>query len=222
LSIDPEGVDTSAGSSTRSYGHLLMQLSEDDVRGLDVALNEATWLGLSVDLENGRAAATLAVLGLAESGPPPDDRRVQLLMQPLGRIAVSYRSGRWNDESAEVLPITVEDLEKITIERPTSVYGWGFINREAKEPIAGWRQPLSLDVVLDKDACAISLDLQHDTDKFLGVRLWFDRFRLFTPNRAEIDMAAFIAAGKRWWEGLYSGDPRTEGFGIYPLNRSEQ
>jgi hypothetical protein len=143
-----------------------VKLSEAEVRGLNVALNEAVWLGLSLDVEGRRAGATLAVLSLPESGPPHDDRRVQL---------------------------------------------------EERDPVAQWRQPLSLDLWLDPKACAISLDLHHDSDDFLAVRLWFDELRIFTPTWKEIDLAAFIESGKRWWDGLDTGNPRTEGFGIYPL-----
>jgi hypothetical protein len=198
-----------------------MKLSDDEVYGLNVALNEATWLGLSIDPEGRRAAATLAVLSLPEVGPPPDDRRVQLLMQPLGRIAVSHRQGRWNDEAAPVLRLTLSELERLTVEHPTNVYGWDFFNEEFRDPVANWRQPLSLDLSLDPVARSISLDLHHDSNAYLAVRLWFDAFRIFTPNREEIELAAFIEAGKRWWDGLSGGDPRTEGSGIYPLKPSD-
>ena len=194
-----------------------MRLSDDAIHGLNVALNEATWLGLSVDTEGARAAATLAVLSLPESGPAPEDRRVQLLMQPVGRIAASYRQGRWNDDTASVLPLTLAELERLTVERTMPVYGWDFLNQEERDPVATWPQPLSLDVTLDADACSISLDLHHDTDNFLAVRLWFDDFRILTPNRGQLELSAFIQGGRRWWDGLHSGDPRTEGFGIVPL-----
>ena len=200
------------------YGCVRMKLSHDDVEGLNVALNEATWLGLSVDVERAAAAATLAVLALPESGPAADDRRVQLLVH-LGRVAASYRGGRWDDDTAPIIPLSLSELEQLSIERPMPVYGWEFFNREEHDPVASWRQPLSLDVSLDNDACTITLDLHHDTDPFLAVRLWFDGLWLLTPGREEIAMSYFIANGKRWWDAFNSGDPRTEGFGLHPLSR---
>ncbi len=114
-------------------------LTEDEIAGLGIALNEAPWPGLSIDTTGRRAATTLAVL--------------------------------------------------------------------------------ALDLVIDDTACSFSLDLSHDLDPYLQVRLWFEEFRLFTPVREEIALQKFIADGKRWWDALYSGDERTSGFGIVPLKR---
>jgi hypothetical protein len=192
-----------------------MRLSDDEVEGLNVALDEALWCGLSVDLEDARAWATLAVLSLPETGDPPEDRRVALLMQPLGRIAASHRHGRMDDASAPVLPLTLPELERLTGEGSVSIYGSDLFNQEQRDPVATWGQPLSLDITLDPKACSISLDLRHDTsDPFLAVRLWFDEFRILTPNREEIELSAFVEGGKRWWDGFNNGDPRTDGFGI--------
>jgi hypothetical protein len=51
----------------------------------------------------------------------------------------------------------------------------------------------------------------------LDVRLWFDEFILRNPAGDEIALADFIAGGKRWWDGLYAGDTRIDGSGIFPL-----
>lgn len=32
-----------------------------------------------------------------------------------------------------------------------------------------------------------------------------------------IALRDFIAAGVRWWDGLYAGDHRTSGHGIFPF-----
>jgi hypothetical protein len=193
-----------------------VSLTDDQIAGLNIALNEATWLGLSIDADGLRAAATFAVLTLPEDGPVPEDRRAQILMQPLGRVAASYRQGLWNDRDAPISTVSAAELETLTVERPTSVYGWDFFNR-SDDRIEEWPQPLSLDLQLDQQHTALTLDLVHDLNPFLHVRLWFSAFRLLTPDREEIDLQEFIDGGKRWWDGLYAGDERASGFGIVPL-----
>lgn len=189
-----------------------MRLSDDEVAGLNIALEEAVWCGLSVDLDDASALATLMVLSLPETGDPPEDRRVGLLMQPLGRIAALRCLGRLDDAAGPVVPLTLPELEQYAAGGSMSQYGEDFFNQEERDPVASWRQPLSLDITLDPHACSISLDLRWDD---LAVRLWFDEFRIFTPHREEIELSTFIEGGKRWWNGFNAGDPRTKGFGIY-------
>jgi hypothetical protein len=51
----------------------------------------------------------------------------------------------------------------------------------------------------------------------LDLRIWFTQIQITTPDGTDIPLADFISAGARWWDGLYSGDPRTGGHGIFPL-----
>src|SRR5260221_8868724 len=87
-----------------------MRLSEHERKRLGVALTEADLLGFELDPERRIAAATLRVPTLPDSGPPPQDRRVQLLLRPVGRVAASLRNGRWDDPAAEVVPFAIDDL----------------------------------------------------------------------------------------------------------------
>src|SRR5262245_32108018 len=79
-------------------------LTEEQCAGLNVALNEADLLGFEVNAERRMAAATFRVLTLPEIGPAPDDRRVQFLFRPVGRVAASLRDGRWDDPGAPIVP----------------------------------------------------------------------------------------------------------------------
>jgi hypothetical protein len=88
-----------------------MDLTEDQRRAFGVALNEATLIGTEVSVEHRGAALTVAVLSLpADDGPPPDDRRVQLRLQPVGRVAASLRNGSWDDPDAPVEEFMLDQL----------------------------------------------------------------------------------------------------------------
>jgi hypothetical protein len=52
----------------------------------------------------------------------------------------------------------------------------------------------------------------------LLLRFWFGD--LIVDDEAGgvvLDIAEFAADGRRWWDGLHSGDARTSGFGIHSL-----
>lgn len=93
-----------------------MRLTEEQISGLNVACNEATWVGLQINQEQSWVGVTLAVLSLPVEGPAPEDPRIQLILQPLIRVCASYRNGLWNDEKAELLPITIQQLERKVLE----------------------------------------------------------------------------------------------------------
>jgi hypothetical protein len=109
-----------------------MSLSEEQSAGLNVALNEADLLGFEVDPERRIAAVMLSVLTLRENGPTPQDRRVQIVFHPVGRVAASLRNGRWDDPDAEVVPFTLAELLPIVQSGGLSRYGWELIDAHAK------------------------------------------------------------------------------------------
>ncbi|MFA9475255.1 MAG: hypothetical protein ACERJ2_11920 [Filomicrobium sp.] len=91
-----------------------MDLSEEVKSDLGVALNEATMLGAEVDTERSMAFVTFDVLTLPLVGPPPDDRRIQFVFHPIGRVAASLRLGDWNDAGAKVVPfVELGDLLRV-------------------------------------------------------------------------------------------------------------
>lgn len=193
-------------------------LDADQKEGLNIALNEATLLGVEVNREKRSAGATFSVLTLPPEGPPPDDRRVLLLFQPVGRLAASLRLGDWNDPKAEVVPLEVDQLLETVAGFKCSVYGRNFF--DCDEDFEDWKDRLSLDIRLGDDGLSHSITLfQEGHDRHLDIRIWFDSLTLRAPSGEGFEMGEFIAGGKRWWDGLHSGDPRTQGEGIVPMNR---
>ena len=192
-----------------------MKLTPEQIAGLDLALDEATLLGLEVFPERGLAAATFAVLTLPEQGPPPKDRRRQFLLR-VGRVAASLRHGRWNDLSAPVEPFTIDKLLSVAQSfGGATIYGREFIDCESY--FAQWSNRLSLDLVCDSSAMEHSIQLFQEgamVNKILDICLWFRDLQIRDDWEQNRTRRVY-----RWWQTLVgcvfaSGDPRTEGFGI--------
>lgn len=199
-----------------------MLLTESQIDGLNVACNEATWVGLEVNQNQSWVGITLAVLSLPVDGPPPEDPRVKLILQPLSRLCASYRSGLWNDDNAEVLPLTIDQLERKVLQRQGSIYGWEFFNIPDEKGFAPWAHRLSIDTISGAQQPLNSINLFQDENPFLEVRIWFGELRIFGPNRKEISLQDFIDGGQRWWDGMYTKDPRTNGAGIFPIDPKKE
>src|SRR5262245_3785484 len=126
---------------------MAMELSAEQVHAFDVALNEASLVGLEVEAAEGWAGLTLSVLSLPpDGGPEPGDPRVQLVLQPLGRIAASLRQGAWDDHDAPVAPLGLEKLHAAVAgfgQQP--IYGWEFLDVPDEKTFARWRERLSLE-----------------------------------------------------------------------------
>jgi hypothetical protein len=193
-----------------------MSLTEDQSNGLGVALNEADLLGFEVIPEKWVAGATFRVLTLPEDGPPPEDTRVQILFQPVGRVAASLRNGRWDDPDAEVVPFKIEELLTMVQSfdgRP--IYGWEFIDL-GEEEFEKWSNRLSLDWTSEENGRSHSITVFQDPGpRILDLRVWFDDLRIYDPEFNEISIDTFIAGGKRWWDAFYKGDERTQGRGLH-------
>ena len=195
-----------------------MLLSSEQRDGIGVALNESDLLGLEVDPERRIAAATFRVLTLPEEGPMPDDRRVQVLFEPVGRVEAALREGAWDDPSAPVVPFGIEELLK-TVQSfdGLPIYGWKFIDVQ-NEYDRDWTKHLSLDWSSGTDGLSHSITVFQDAgNRILDVRLWFDDLRVFEPGGVEIPLDSFIAGGRRWWDALFEGDERARGFGPVPM-----
>src|SRR5262245_57737875 len=118
-----------------------MQMTDDQRDAFGVAFNEATLHGL--DLDEGRrvVAVTLEVLTLPEDGPAPSDSRVQVLLQPVGRMAASLREA--SETGAQVVPFTTEELTAVVDSvAGVKVYGWNYIDTHERQ-LAEWGDRLS-------------------------------------------------------------------------------
>jgi len=204
-----------------------MKPSDEDIHGLGVAFNEATLLGVEVDTNRHICGITLAVLALPSEGPKRDDSRLQIILHPIGRVAASLRHGRWDDDKAQVKPFEVHRLfEVVQSFHGLPIYGWAFIDTP-EEAFSKWSKRLSLDWRGDPDIVTHNLTLFQEggsPDRILDLRIWFQDIAFCRPSGEKVPIATVIDEGKRWWDGLYSGDPRTQDQGIHPLknDRGEQ
>jgi hypothetical protein len=187
---------------------------------LGVALNEADLLGVEVDPSRRLGGATFRVLTLPVNGLPPDDRRVQMLFRPVGRVAASLRDGRWDNPSAPVVPFSLGELLGVVQSfNGQPIYGWEFFDRHEKE-LAKWGDRLSLDWRAGDDGQSRSISVFQESgggpERHLDLCVWFDELEVRTPSGDPIPLEDLAAGGRRWWGGLHSGDSRTAGHGIFP------
>jgi hypothetical protein len=198
----------------------VMTFTAEQKAGLDTALNEATLLGLEVRPDGSLAGATLAVLSLPPDGSPPEDPRVQLQFAPVGRVVASLRLGSWDDYKAQVVPFPLSKLLEIVQEfGGQPIYGSEFVDVH-DAALAGMAGRHSLDFLGGPAGMTHSIRLsQEGSGKYLDICLWFDHLRILRPPVWEpVSLEEFIAGGKRWWDGLHAGDPRTVGHGIVSTN----
>jgi hypothetical protein len=196
-------------------------ISDDERDGLNVALNEATWGGISVNADARQACLLLDVLSLPADGGIAADNPVVVTVNRVSRIAASLRMGWWNDATAPVVPLELADLDAtVRSFGGCPVYGWEFID-PPEESWSNWRDRLSVDACLDEQESPHVIYLFQEggsaRPRHLDLRIWFEQIRITRRDERDIPLHEFIASGVRWWGGLHSGDARTSGKGIFPL-----
>jgi len=192
-----------------------MTPTAEQLSGLNVALNEARLLALDFDLVRRTAVIELAVLTLPEHGPPPQGTQIDLRVFPVGRVAASLveRDGRIKRFGIEDLTDVVRSLGG------QPIYGWEFFNPPAAN-LADWSNRPSLDFRAGATGLTHTLHLfQESGQGKLDLCLWFDEIELRDAAAHELSIDAVTAGGKRWWDGVFAGDPRTSGSGIQPLKK---
>lgn len=196
-------------------------ITDEQRKCLNIALNEAELLGFEVAPDRRVAAATFRVLTLPEVGTPSEDRRVQFLFHPVGRVAASLRNGRWDDASAAVVPFGIHELLSVVESfKGLPFYGWEFIDVHGAA-LQKWGDRLSLNWISGIDGVSHSITVFQDPgDRILDLCVWFDDVEIRDPEGRAIPFDSFIASGKRWWDGFYAGDERTKGYGMFPLHNS--
>lgn len=199
-----------------------MGLTDDQRTGIDIALDEATVLGFEVDAEGRIAAATFSVFTLPDDGPAPEDRRVQILFMPVGRVIASLRDGRWDDPSAKAIPFSLDELLQVVQSfKGLPIYGADFIDVLDDDAVR-WDDRLSLDWVSGDDGRSHSLTVFQDAgDRILYLRIWFDCLEIRSPAGESISLSSFIGGGRRWWDAFHAGDARTSGYGMFPLQSNK-
>ncbi|MGH3763509.1 hypothetical protein, partial [Actinophytocola sp.] len=182
---------------------------------LEVALNEATVVGLRA--EPGRAVSLLLhVLALPEEGPPDPDTRRALVLSGVSRVRVLLR----RDIPGEVdygPAVPLADLAAVeeffaSLTHTGDLYGWEFL--DAPDLVADWPAEVSLELML--------------ADAVVGTHslYWFNEcgtpdgsfcieglveFTDVTARHADgtpVPIEEFVADGRRWWQAFRTGDPR--------------
>ena len=196
-----------------------VELPTELIEGLNVALNEATLLGVKVVAEQRVATIALSVLSMPDKGQPSSEVRVELVLQPVGRVAASLRHGRWDDAAATVEPFGLDGLPAVLSRvGGCAMYGWKFFDVPEGQDFDVWKDRLSLDWrSSDSGGMSHSLILFQENKHHLDLCIWFDELSTLTPSHHLIPLDDFAAGGKRWWDGMYAGDPRTSTSGIVPL-----
>ncbi|MBF6295955.1 hypothetical protein IU459_00155 [Nocardia amamiensis] len=190
-----------------------------DTAGLNVALSEATCLGLAVDEAANQLRLDLEVLTLPEHGTASEDYRVQVTFTGVSRIAASLRAQHWDDLEPRVLPLQLDGLdEAIRSFGGGRLHGWEFIDLD-DSGWALWSELLSFDTRIDdhKSAHVLEFSQEEGIDpRELDVRVWFDGITVHDAQGKQIPLADFIANGVRWWKAHDAGDPRATRPGIAP------
>ena len=192
--------------------------SEEIINGTNVALNEATLLGIQFNRDKEIVAVGFAPVAIDENGQVPADNRVQFVFKPVGKFIASYRLGHWDDKTAPTIKFEPEQIfEKVEEFGHSPIYGWEFIDCK-KESNNSWLDKLSFEFNAENNqGRQHSIDLfQEYGDKHIDIKIWFDEFEIYTPQYDKIEFQTFIDNGKRGWDGIYNGKA-SDSFGIYPL-----
>ncbi|MFG3616268.1 hypothetical protein [Nocardia sp. NPDC047654] len=190
-----------------------------DTEGLNVALSEATCLGLAVDETAGELRLDLEVLTLPEHGTAAEDSRVQVRFTRVSRVAASLRTQHWDDLEPRVLPLQLDGLdEAIRSFGGGRLHGWEFIDLDDSS-WALWSELLSFDTRIDDHESAHVLEFSQEEGidpRELDVRVWFDDIVVYDTRGKQIPLADFVEGGARWWRAHDAGDPRAMRPGIAP------
>lgn len=187
-----------------------------DTDGLDRALNEATVAGLR-PRPDGSVALLLDVLALPENGPADPDTRRALVLSGVSRVRVLLR------RELDGPPIPLADFDAVaaffaSAALHNSMYGWKFL--DAPELIDDWPEVVSLDVrpgvgpsahsLYWFNECGIAVEPGGYQPYCIEGTVDFETVAVERSDGTPMSVEDFTAAGKRWWDGFYSGDPRAK------------
>ncbi|GAB2525122.1 hypothetical protein [Nocardia heshunensis] len=182
-----------------------------DIKGLNLALSEATCLGIDVDTAAGTLRLELDVLTLPEDGPPPEYCDIYLTLTGVSRVAASLRRQRWDDLEPVVLPLTLDGLhDAVNSFGGGALHGWDFLDL-SDSSWSQWRKLLSFDTELRDAEGAHMMEFSQEEGidpRELDVRVWFDGAVVTDKQGNPIPLQDFIDGGVRWWQAHDAGDPR--------------
>jgi hypothetical protein len=191
-----------------------MTVTSEELAGLDVLLNEAVVLDAEFDASRRLLGLTMYLEMLPEDGERViDDLYAQLLMSPVGQLAVSFRRGEhWEDAGAQVEALDVTELGAAlrSIRNHDAIFGWRFFDVPAEEGFDSWSGQLSIDLrTSDSSGRRHTLTVWseelvdgRETGRraLLDLRVWFDDLVLRDRKGHVVPLPEAIAAGRRYWE----------------------
>ncbi|MVU79786.1 hypothetical protein GPX89_21395 [Nocardia sp. ET3-3] len=190
-----------------------------DIKGLNLALSEATCLGIDVDTENATLRLELDVLTLPEDGPPPADCDIYLTLTGVSRVACSLRRQRWDDLEPVVLPLTLDGLhDAVNSFGGGALHGWDFLDL-SDSSWSQWKKLLSFDTELRDTPGEHMMEFSQEEGidpRELDLRIWFDGVEVTDKQGTPIPLQQFIDGGVRWWQAHDAGDPRTQRPDVVP------
>jgi hypothetical protein len=139
----------------------------------------------------------------------------------VGRLSASLRNGHWADAQCKAEKFELTELLK-TVQSfgGLPIYGWEYFDLDDQK-FKEWSGRLSLDWHGSPSAMTHSLTLfqvGYAPERTLDLKIWFNEITFRQPTGELIPTEEVIAGGKRWWDGLRSGDKRTQGHGIVSGN----
>lgn len=146
--------------------------SDETLKQLDSALEEATLLGLELNEEKNIVLSTFKMLCCDSEGNIPDDRRVSIIFGPVGKIVASL--------------IDVPEGYSMTVEESQALDKKSFEYHSTNQN--GTRHTIDL--------------FQSDLDKHLEIRIWFDNVKAFTPDQEEVPIETLFINAKNAWDHM--------------------
>jgi hypothetical protein len=151
----------------------------DLINDLNGLLYEARLVGVDLNVDRRSFDVTFGIWRfLDDEAGAPADPRLLISLQPIGRIAVSWRRASWNDESAPAEPLHPDELAaRIAGFWQEAVYS-KIIDGDPNRFDQGL-QRLSMDLDLGV-AREHTMDLFQEGDPdFIELRVWFDNLTLY-------------------------------------------
>lgn len=201
-----------------------MQINEELKYRIGLALNEANLLGVEFDRKKNLVACSFELVTMDKDGNVPEDRRLLLIFNPVGRFIASLRNGHWDDKNAVVENFNPENiLEVVQSFNGLPIYGWDFINCDDKD-FDTWKDRLSFDYSTGNNTgLTNTIDLfQEGDNRHIDLRIFFDDFEILTPKYEPVDLEEFLENGKRGWDAVYSNNGKMDNFGIIPVTAENE
>ena len=191
-------------------------MTSEQMEGINLGLDEAILHDAKFDLKLGTVKFLFEIFTIDENGVVPNNRTVSLVLGNIGRVMASLQHLTDRNDYLKTEPFTIDDFQKVIRSFGGSVYGTNFI-RQGNDSLPAWIDHLSLDTELNGDSDYLIDLFQDGNDRKLDFRIWFGSLKILNLSGIEIPMGDFIAGGQRWWDAFNEDDPRTQGFGMYPL-----